>query len=149
MGRLHPVWERHAWPSMGHGASPRLPVLYSCHGDQIWLLCRNLVLLAAAGAQIVFFSPLYDSTLPLGATCVYLCGGAVDAEHWEQLSSNRQLLAFIRAFCSTGGHAWAEGAGLLYLARSVEAHDGCSHRVYDTGEMARLRDAAECLYCVL
>ncbi|KAG2499042.1 hypothetical protein HYH03_003227 [Edaphochlamys debaryana] len=95
---------------------------------------ENLALLHQAGAQLLFFSPLYDTCLPSGATCLYLCGGPLDAERWQQLAANRPLLAAVRAFCDAGGLALAEGAGLLYLARTVELDEGDGahhHRVHD------------------
>lgn len=99
---------------------------------------ENLTLLSQAGAQLLFFSPLYDTTLPAGATCLYLSsGGALEPERWQQLAANRPLLAAVRAFADVGGMVLAEGSGLLYLSRTVELQEddgGHHHRAHEMGE---------------
>ncbi|KAG2439226.1 hypothetical protein HXX76_004588 [Chlamydomonas incerta] len=96
---------------------------------------ENLTLLSQAGAQLLFFSPLYDTTLPAGATCLYLSScGALEPERWQQLAANRPLLAAVRAFADVGGMVLAEGGGLLYLSRTVELQEddgGHHHRVHE------------------
>ncbi len=101
---------------------------------------ENLALLHQAGAQLLPFSPLYDATLPVGAACLYLSSGPLEAERWQQLAANRPLLAAVRAFCEAGGLVLAEGAGLPYLSRHVLVNedDGASHRLYEMGGCAGL-----------
>ncbi|PNH04808.1 ATP-dependent Clp protease proteolytic subunit [Tetrabaena socialis] len=97
---------------------------------------ENLTLLHQAGAQLLFFSPLYDTALPAGAACLYLSSGPLEPERWQQLATNRPLLACVRAFCEAGGMVLGEGAGLLYLARSVELDEGDGARQHRVHEMA-------------
>ncbi|GIL93307.1 hypothetical protein Vretimale_15696 [Volvox reticuliferus] len=84
---------------------------------------ENLTLLHQSGAHLMFFSPLYDAALPAGATCLYLSSGPLEPERWQQLAANKPLLAAVRAFCEAGGLVLAEGAGLLYLARTVDVNE--------------------------
>ncbi|GLC37760.1 hypothetical protein PLESTB_001474000 [Pleodorina starrii] len=85
---------------------------------------ENLTLLQQSGTQLAFFSPLYDGALPAGATCLYLSSGPLEPERWQQLAANRPLLAGVRAFCEAGGAVLAEGAGLLYLSRTLDLEEG-------------------------
>ena len=71
------------------------------------------LLLRAAGAELRFFSPLRDATLPeCGA--VYLPGGYPEL-HLGQLSANRSLHRALRAHAEAGKPLVAECGGLLYL----------------------------------
>ncbi|GIL46539.1 hypothetical protein Vafri_3524 [Volvox africanus] len=95
---------------------------------------ENLTLLHQSGAILLFFSPLYDIALPAGATCLYLSSGPLEPERWQQLAANKPLLAAVRAFCEAGGLVLAEGAGMLYLARTVDLNedgDGNKNCVHD------------------
>ncbi|GLI64433.1 hypothetical protein VaNZ11_007703 [Volvox africanus] len=95
---------------------------------------ENLTLLHQSGATLLFFSPLYDTALPAGATCLYLSSGPLEPERWQQLAANKPLLTAVRAFCEAGGLVLAEGAGILYLARTVdldEDGDGNTKCVHD------------------
>jgi hypothetical protein len=100
---------------------------------------ENLQTLAAAGAQLAFFSPLYDPVLPAGASLLILSGRPAEPERWQQLAANRPLLAAVRAHCGAGGLVLAEGAGLLYLSRSVETQDDEAHEplTHELGEPLR------------
>lgn len=80
--------------------------------------CRNLALLRAAGAELVFFSPLVD-LLPDGVAGLYFGGGCPE-RYAEELASNRQLMAAVHAFAEAGGVIYAEYAGLIYLSQSVQ-----------------------------
>lgn len=99
---------------------------------------ENLTLLQQCGAQLLFFSPLYDAAIPAGASCLYLSSAPLEADRWQQLAANRSLLAAVRAFCEAGGLVLAEGAGLLYLSRTLdldEGEGGSKHSVLDMGEL--------------
>jgi cobyrinic acid a,c-diamide synthase len=78
----------------------------------------NLDLLRRCGAEIVFFSPLSDSTLPENIDGLYLGGGYPEL-YSERLSANRPMLAGIRAFVASGRPVYAECGGMLYLGRGV------------------------------
>ncbi|GBF99653.1 hypothetical protein Rsub_12472 [Raphidocelis subcapitata] len=80
---------------------------------------QNLSLLAAAGAQLVPFSPLHDAAPPPGVSALLIGGG--EPEAWAaRLASNGSMLAALRAFASAGGIVLGEGGGLMYLAASMQ-----------------------------
>ncbi len=76
-------------------------------------------LLAAAGCEVVHFDPLHDPRLPEGVAGLYL-GGGFPEEFAEQLASNHDLLAHVRAAVAAGLPTYAECAGLLYLCRTLD-----------------------------
>jgi cobyrinic acid a,c-diamide synthase len=76
----------------------------------------NLALLQAAGAHLVFFSPLRDKQLPAGSCGVYL-GGGYPERYAEQLGRNTLLMQQLRAFAAANGPLYAECGGLLYLSQ--------------------------------
>jgi cobyrinic acid a,c-diamide synthase len=78
----------------------------------------NLALLTAAGAELVYFSPLHDSCLPAGISGVYL-GGGYPERHLQQLSSNNNMLRQVSGFAEAGGVVYAECGGLIYLSKGV------------------------------
>jgi len=84
----------------------------------------NLKRLAALGAEIVNFSPVHDSELPQ-VDGLYFGGGYPEALAHE-LSSNRSMIAAVRAFAARGGPLYAECGGLMYLTRAIRILDGAS-----------------------
>lgn len=86
----------------------------------------NLELLEAAGARLVFFSPLRDGALPEGARAIYLGGGYPEL-HAKALSANASLMTQIREFAEAGGPIYAECGGFMYLAREIEDLEGRAH----------------------
>lgn len=78
----------------------------------------NLELLAAAGAEIAFFSPLHDPTLPAAATGIYIGGGFPEV-YAAQLSNNAALLTAIRRFHAAGHPIYAECGGFMYLTEAL------------------------------
>ncbi|MHB8535145.1 MAG: cobyrinate a,c-diamide synthase [Sulfuricaulis sp.] len=84
----------------------------------------NLDLLEAMGAEIVFFSPLEDKTLP-DADGLWLPGGYPEL-HLEQLAANRPMHQAIRAHHAQGKPIVAECGGMLYLLESLTDAQGRS-----------------------
>jgi cobyrinic acid a,c-diamide synthase len=78
----------------------------------------NLDLLQEQGAEIVWFSPLTDASLPSGLDALYLGGGYPEL-HAEQLSGNRQMLEEVRAFAASGRPIYAECGGMLCLSEML------------------------------
>lgn len=78
----------------------------------------NLRLLQEAGAELVFFSPLQDQSLPAGCCGLYLPGGYPEL-YREQLSGNRPMLAAIRQAVQRRLPVYAECGGLVYLTQGV------------------------------
>lgn len=85
-------------------------------------------LLAAAGAAVRPFDPLWDESLPDGATALVV-GGGLPESCAEDLSANRRLSAAVAAFARGGGPVIAEGAGLIWLTREFDGRPMC--RVLD------------------
>lgn len=84
---------------------------------------ENLRLLEAAGAELAFFSPLTDSSLPKDIGGVYLGGGYPEL-HADALSNNVRLREEIRKRSQRGMPVYAECGGYMYLMRSLTDGDG-------------------------
>jgi cobyrinic acid a,c-diamide synthase len=82
----------------------------------------NLDLLREQGAEIVWFSPLTDGSLPSGLDALYLGGGYPEL-HAKQLSGNRQMLEEVRTFAASGRPVYAECGGMLYLSESLSVDE--------------------------
>ena len=87
-----------------------------------FLYRANLDLLRALGAELVFFSPLTDSNLPL-VDSVYLPGGYPEL-HLPQLSANRAMARALRRHVEAGKALYAECGGMLYLLESLTDVEG-------------------------
>lgn len=87
-----------------------------------FLYRANLELLQALGAELVFFSPLDDNTLP-ESDALYLPGGYPEL-HMERLASNAAMTTAIHAFHAAGRPIVAECGGMLYLLESLTAVRG-------------------------
>ncbi|MDF1579925.1 MAG: cobyrinate a,c-diamide synthase [Desulfuromonadales bacterium] len=85
---------------------------------------ENLELLAAAGAELVEFSPLSDAHLPEKLAGLYLGGGYPEL-YAEQLAKNTSLLNEIRRAANIGLPIYAECGGFIYLAAAVAEHNLC------------------------
>jgi cobyrinic acid a,c-diamide synthase len=85
----------------------------------------NLALLRAAGAELVYWSPLTDSTLP-AVDGLYLGGGYPEL-HASALGANKAIRDAVRVFAHAGRPIYAECGGLMYLAAALEDLDGRTH----------------------
>lgn len=85
---------------------------------------ENLELLEQAGAEVVYFSPVTDTTLP-ACDGLYLGGGYPEL-HAAALSANMAMRESIRAAIDAGLPTYAECGGLLYLSASLLDLDGNS-----------------------
>lgn len=86
----------------------------------------NLDALAAAGVELVPFSPLADPDLPPGLDGLYL-GGGYPEEHAAALGQNVVMREAVRAFAASGRLVYAECGGLMYLARELADREGRRH----------------------
>ena len=82
----------------------------------------NLEFLRAAGAELVFFSPLEAAELPV-CDGLYLGGGYPEL-HAAELSANVPFRRALAAALQAGLPAYAECGGLLYLCESLADLDG-------------------------
>jgi cobyrinic acid a,c-diamide synthase len=89
-----------------------------------FLYQANLDVLSALGAQLNFFSPLNDKTLP-ESDSLYLPGGYPEL-HLEKLGRNSAMLSAIRAHHAAGKPILAECGGMLYTLRSLTDAQGKS-----------------------
>ena len=90
----------------------------------------NFDLLRAAGAELVFFSPLHDETLPADLAGIYLGGGYPEL-YAASLSSKHQMLAQLRQVAENGMPLYAECGGFMYLCRTLTDIDGTAFKMAD------------------
>lgn len=88
---------------------------------------ENLELLKAAGAELIYFSPLRDQVLP-DVDLLYLGGGYPEV-HARRLADNVAMRRAIGAFAARGGAIYAECGGLMYLTQSILDGEGQSHEM--------------------
>ena len=114
-------------PKLAVAAGPAFTFGYAEHAE----------LLSAAGAEVVTFDPLRDEHLPEGVAGLVI-GGGFPEEHVASLSANARLRDEVAALARAGAPVIAECAGLLYLARSLDAHPMCGVLDVDTVMTGRL-----------
>lgn len=109
-------------------AAPETPVRIAVARDEAFCFYYedNLDLLRAAGAEIDFFSPLRDATLPSGVSGVYLGGGYPEL-YAARLAANRGLRQALRVAHSVGMPIYAECGGLMYLTENISDETGTAH----------------------
>lgn len=118
---------------LAEGVTKRAPSFRSQSGRVIavardeafnFLYEENLAVLQEHG-EVVFFSPLDDERLP-DASLLYLAGGYPEL-HAARLSDNTAMRQAVAAYCLSGGNAYAECGGLMYLGRALHTADGTTH----------------------
>jgi cobyrinic acid a,c-diamide synthase len=83
----------------------------------------NLDLLAIAGAQVVEFSPMNDTSLPPDLDGIYLGGGYPEL-FARQLSANTAMRRQIRKQSEAGMPIYGECGGFMYLGRQISDLEG-------------------------
>jgi len=86
---------------------------------------ENLDLLRAAGAELVFWSPLGDGDLP--DVDGFYFGGGYPELHARALADNVAVVKTLVERAGTGTPIYAECGGLMYLATRLEDADGVVH----------------------
>ncbi|RME27421.1 MAG: cobyrinate a,c-diamide synthase [Deltaproteobacteria bacterium] len=86
----------------------------------------NIELLEEAGATLVPFSPLSDTTLPTDLDGLFI-GGGYPEEHAAALSANTAMRAAIADLARRGRPVYGECGGLMYLGRQLVDRDGRAH----------------------
>lgn len=82
----------------------------------------NFDLLRAAGAELVFFSPLEDHCLPDGLDGIYLGGGYPEL-YARELSGNLGMRKAISDWAESGRVLYAECGGFMYLTEGIAGDD--------------------------
>lgn len=82
----------------------------------------NFDLLRAAGAELVFFSPLADRDLPEGLDGLYLGGGYPEL-YARELSGNLAMRQAILDWAQSGRVLYAECGGFMYLTEGIVGED--------------------------
>jgi cobyrinic acid a,c-diamide synthase len=85
----------------------------------------NFALLEAAGAELVFWSPLADREVPRVDGLYF--GGGYPELHAAALAANGPVREAVDAFAASGRPIYAECGGLMYLADALEDLDGATH----------------------
>lgn len=85
----------------------------------------NLELLQELGAELVFFSPLHDDSLPEGIGGL-LFGGGYPELYADGLSKNVRMISSVREMITRGIPYLAECGGFMYLHESMEDMGGKS-----------------------
>jgi len=84
----------------------------------------SLELLERNGAELVYFSPLSDASMPEDIDGLYLGGGY--PEVWAQeLQENTSIKRDIKSRIEKGMPAYAECGGLMYLTDSIRTNKDC------------------------
>jgi len=78
---------------------------------------ENLEALAAAGAELVYLSPLSDADLPV-VDALYI-GGGFPETHATALAENRTFATGLKKAVDEGLPVYAECGGLMYLGREL------------------------------
>lgn len=86
---------------------------------------ENLEMLEALGAQLLFFSPLRDKTLPKEAAGLYIGGGYPELMARE-LSGNTAMRSAIAHAVESGLPTVAECGGFMYLQEAICDREGIS-----------------------
>jgi cobyrinic acid a,c-diamide synthase len=127
--------------SGGHGGESRARIGVARDLAFQFYYPENLRLLQAAGAELVFWSPLDDAELP-DVDALYLGGGYPEV-HAARLAANASMREAVRAFALAGRPVYAECGGLLYLAEALEDEAGVLQPMVGllptTGRMAAAR----------
>lgn len=84
---------------------------------------ENLRRLQAAGAEIVFFSPIRDTALPDNLDGLYF-GGGYPEMFGRELSENISLREAVARFGRSGRPIYGECGGFMYLGRELEDTQG-------------------------
>ncbi len=89
----------------------------------------NFDTLRSLGAELRFFSPVKDETIP-HADGLFLGGGFPEVLA-DKLEKNSRMLLSIKNAASDGMPIYAECGGLMYLTKSITEFDGKKHSMVD------------------
>jgi cobyrinic acid a,c-diamide synthase len=104
------------------GAEPRVRIAVARDPAFCFMYEDNLRLLQEAGAELTFFSPLKDASLPDDVQGIYLPGGYPELYAGE-LDMNISMKESIRKAVETDVPVYAECGGFVYLTEGIDATD--------------------------
>jgi len=93
-----------------------------------FIYAANLDCLRELGAELVFFSPLADTALPVCDT-LWLPGGYPEL-HADTLSANQSMRQSVATHLAHGKPIWAECGGMMVLFDTMVTLDGKSHAMW-------------------
>lgn len=82
----------------------------------------NIDLLNFCGAELVFFSPIFDEELPKDIDFLYL-GGGYPENFAKELSENITMIKSLESFAQKG-RIYAECGGFIYLTKGIKNLNG-------------------------
>ena len=120
-------------PPVEEGEEPTVRVGVALDRAFSFYYWENIELLRSAGAEVVFFSPIGDRTLP-EVDGLYIGGGFPEV-YAPEIAKNRKLMREIRKKSGKDMPIYAECGGMMYLTRELLDLEGKAH------EMAGVFDA--------
>jgi cobyrinic acid a,c-diamide synthase len=93
-----------------------------------FLYAANIDALEAMGAELVYFSPLADSQLPV-CDALWLPGGYPEL-HADTLSANQAMKASLINHVQAGKPVWAECGGMMALFEQLVSTSGAIHEMW-------------------
>jgi cobyrinic acid a,c-diamide synthase len=125
LGRLPEIdiAQRSSTPAAGAAGTGKARIGVARDAAFCFYYADNLDLLAAAGAELVVFSPLADGRLPAGLAGLYFGGGYPEL-HARALADNRGLREAIRQASAANMPIYGECGGFMYLGREMGDTDG-------------------------
>ncbi len=116
----------HPVPIAAPPRSPQIsqPIRIAVAQDQAFSFyyADNLELLEQLGAELVFWSPIADTSLPKGVQGLYFGGGFPEV-FAEALADNHAARSAVRSAIQAGMPTYAECGGLMYLAERIVDFD--------------------------
>lgn len=113
-----------AFSAQSHQEAPPYTIRLGVAKDRAFCFYypENFRLLQELGAELVFFSPLEDSTLPQHLDGLYFGGGYPEL-YARELSQNTSMRQAVQAFGFAGKPVYGECGGFMYLMAKLEAKD--------------------------
>ena len=104
----------------GHQISFRTPIKIAVARDKAFNFYYqdNLDILSELGAELVFWSPIADKSIPNNIQGLYFGGGFPEV-FAEDLASNQNVLQQLREVINAGIPTYAECGGLMYLCQEL------------------------------